>query len=178
LEIFEEEETLLAALQKIKENNIEISEVYTPYPIHKVFKIMGRKTKLPLATFIYAFFGLTITYLFLYYTSVISYPLIYGGKPSHSIPSFILICFIATIFFSVLLTVITFFVRSRLYPGKKVTIVDERITDNGFVVLIKSKAGMSENDIKNIQALLEDNDATDIILQSGNETVEMDVKKI
>ncbi len=163
LGVFEEEGLLIAALKIIRERNIEITEVFTPYPIHEVFEIMKRKTKLQIATFLFAAFGLVISYVFIYWTSVISYPLTYGGKPYHAIPSFIIICFVTTICIAILLSVITFFIRSRLYPGKKPTIVDPRITDNAFVILINTQPEMTSDDIKAINSLLMKNGAVEVI---------------
>lgn len=163
LGIFEEEGLLIAALKIIRDKNIEITEVFTPYPIHEVFEIMKRKTKLQIATFLFAAFGLVISYVFIYWTSVISYPLTYGGKPYHAIPSFIIICFVTTICVSILLSVITFFIRSRLYPGKKPTIVDPRITDNAFVIEINTNPEMTSSDIKTINSLLMKNGAVEVI---------------
>lgn len=161
--IFEEEGLLVSALQKIYDKNIEITEVFTPYPIHEVFRIMKRKTKFQIATFIFAAAGLVISYIFLYWTSVISYPLIYGGKPYHSIPSFVIICFVTTICVAVLLSVLTFFIRSKLYPGKIPTIVHDEITDHAFVILINIKSEMTVGDIKTINSLLKKNGAVEVI---------------
>lgn len=154
LGIFGEEDLLITALKILRDKNIEITEVFTPYPIHEVFKIMKRKTKFPTATFLFAIFGLVLSYAFIYWTSVISYPLIYGGKPYHAIPSFIIICFVTTICVAILLSVITFFIRSRLYPGKKPAIVDLRITDGAFVIQINTKPEMTSEDLKTINLLL------------------------
>ncbi len=161
--IFEEEELLVSALQKVHDENIEVTEVFTPYPIHEVFKIMKRKTKFQVATFIFAAAGLVISYVFLYWTSVISYPLIYGGKPYHATPSFVIICFVTTICVAVLLSVLTFFVRSRLYPGKVPTIVHKEITNNAFVIQINIKSAMLATDIKTIKSLLTKNGAVEVI---------------
>lgn len=161
--VFEEEGLLVSALQKVYDNNIEITEVFTPYPIHEVFKIMKRKTKFQIATFIFAAAGLVISYAFLYWTSVISYPLIYGGKPYHSIPSFVIICFVTTICVAVLLSVFTFFVRSKLYPGKIPTIVHNEITDHAFVILINIKSIKSSYNINKIKSLLMKNGAVEVI---------------
>jgi hypothetical protein len=163
LGIFEEEGLFISALKIIRNKNIKITEVFTPYPIHEVFEIMKRKTKLQIATFLFAAFGLVISYVFIYWTSVISYPLTYGGKPYHAIPSFIIICFVTTICVSILLSVITFFIRARLYPGKNPTIVDPRITDNAFVILINTGPEMTSNDIKTINSLLRKNGAVEVI---------------
>ena len=161
--IFKEEGLLISALRIIRDKNIEIAEVFSPYPIHEVFKIMKRKTKFQIATFLFAALGLVLSYFGLYWTSVISYPLIYGGKPYHSIPSFIIICFVTTICVAVILSVVAFFIRSRLYPGKKPTIIDYRITDNAFVILINTNPGMSAADIKAINSLMMENGAVEVI---------------
>ena len=161
--IFEEEDLLISALKKIRDKNIEITEVFTPYPIHEVFKIMKRKTKLQTAAFLFALYGLVVSYGYVYYTSVISYPLTYGGKPYHAIPSFIIICFVTTICSAIFFSVVTFFVRSRLYPGKKPTIVDRRITDNAFVILINTKPEMTSGDMKTIHSLLMKNGAVEVL---------------
>jgi hypothetical protein len=161
--IFEEEKLLISALKKINEEKIGISEVFTPYPVHEVFNIMKIKTTIPFTTFLYALLGLVISYVFIYWSSVIDYPLIYGGKPLHSVPSFIIICFVTMISVSVLLSVITFLIRTRLYPGKKPVIHDKRITDNAFIVLIDKKPGMSAQKIKIINSILKDNGAIEIL---------------
>ncbi len=163
LGIFEEEDLLISALKNIRAKNIEITEVYTPYPIHEVFDIMKRKTKLQIATFLFAAFGLVISYVYIYWTSVISYPLIYGGKPYHAIPSFIIICFVTTICVAILLSVITFFIKSRLYPGKKPTIIDHRITDDAFVIVIDTQPEMTSKDLRKINSLLLKNGAIEVI---------------
>lgn len=160
--IYKEEELLVVALKKICETEIEVNEVYTPYPVHEIFKLMKRKTRLPIATFIFALSGFIGFYAFSYYISVMSYPLIYGGKPIHSVPSFILIAFVSMIGVAILLSFITFLIRTKLYPGKKPVIYDSRITDNAFVILIDKKPEMSQNDLETINKLLIENGAIEV----------------
>ena len=167
--VFKEEGLLINALKKMKEENVEISEVFSPYPIHEVFKIMNRKTRLQVATFFFAAFGLVLSYFLIYWTSVISYPLNYGGKPFHAIPSFIIICFVTTICVAIVLSVFTFFIRSKLYPGKKPLVIDRRITDDAFVILISPKTKISTGEIDNINDLLKVYGATEIILSNPAE---------
>ena len=161
--IYREEKLLLSALRKMNDENIAINDVFTPYPLHEVFKIMNIKTRIPFATFIYAVFGIFISYAFLYWTSVIDYPLVYGGKPLNSIPSFIIITFVTMISLSVLLTVLTFLFRTKLYPGKKPLILDLRITDNAFVIVIDKKPDMSFKEIKRINSILVEYGAIEIL---------------
>ena len=163
LGIYEDEDLLISALKKIRDEKIEISEVFTPYPIHEVFTIMKRKTRLPYATFLFSALGAISTYMFLYWASVRSYPLIFGGKPLHSVPSFILISFVMMIFFGVLLSVIAFLIRSKLYPGKKVKIHDPRITDNAFVILIDKKPDMTSDQINLLNSIFKECGAVEIL---------------
>ncbi|MDH3244158.1 MAG: DUF3341 domain-containing protein [Saprospiraceae bacterium] len=160
--IYDNEDYLISALKKMKEENIEVHEVYTPYPVHEVFKLLKRKTRIPLAAFTFALIGLGFSYSYLYYTSVISYPLIYGGKPLHSIPSFIVIAFVSMISLSVLLSFIFFLIRTRLYPGKRPTIIEARGTDDAFVVVIDHNEGMSTDEEDRIQSVLKKSKAVEV----------------
>ena len=85
-----------------------------PYPVHEVEKILGRKpgpvrffTLIGAVTGFAAGFGLTI------YT-VVSWPMITGGKPLISIPPFLLIAYILTILFGSLASFAGFFLFSIL----------------------------------------------------------------
>jgi hypothetical protein len=161
--VFEDEQMLIQALRKINAAKISIRNVFTPYPVHEVFKIMSIKTNISYWAFFYSLLGLGLTYAFLYWTSVIDYPLIYGGKPLHSAPSFIIICFVNTISFSVPLTVLTFLIKTRLYPGKRPEITSEKITDDAFIVIIDKKRGFLQKNLKEIHSILKDNGAVEIM---------------
>ena len=41
--IFDDEEILLKSVREIKSNNINIKEVYTPFPVHGLDKELGLK---------------------------------------------------------------------------------------------------------------------------------------
>jgi len=163
LGIYENEDTLVAALERLKMERIEIGEVFMPYPVDKVFEILGKKTRFPIATFFFALLGLVFSYWYMYWSTVVDYPLSYGGKPIHSIPSFILVGFVSMISLGVLLTVIAFLVRSRLYPGKRQVCPDPRIMDNAFVIYIKKKEGMSDTELQEIHSLLKENGAIEVL---------------
>ncbi len=161
--IYENEETLVTALERLKKERIEIGEVFMPYPVDKVFEILEKKTRLPVATFFFALLGLVLTYWYMYWTTVVNYPLSYGGKPIHSIPSFILVGFVSMISLGVLLSVIAFLVRSRLYPGKRQICPDPRIMDNAFVIYIKKKEGMSGTELREIHSILKEYGAIEVL---------------
>ncbi len=151
--VFEDEDILLTAMKKIKAEGINIKNVFTPYPIHEVFHEMKLKTRLPYAAFGFGVFGLFFVYALLYWTSVINYPIVIGGKP-HNTLSFIIILFVMTICVGVILSLIAFFVRQKLGPGKKAVIVHKDITDDKFVIVIEKTENMSKDDTQRINSLL------------------------
>ena len=73
---------------------------------------------------------------FLYYTSVVSWPIVYGGKPFNSFPSFIVVTIIVTIFTVTIASLAAFSARSKLFPGRDNTIFDIRATDDKFIIVV------------------------------------------
>ena len=138
--IFDEEEKFITSIRMLQEQKVTIFEVFTPYPIHEVFHLLKRKSKLPTAAYFFGLFGVIATLGFLYYTSVISWPVVYGGKPFNSFPSFIVVTIIITILTVTILSLATFSVRSKLFPGRENTIFDFRATDNKFVIVVSLDA--------------------------------------
>ena len=159
--IYDDPDVVVAAARKIKEEGIRIKNVFTPFPIHELWEILGLKTRLPILTFLYGTFGLIIIYAFLYWTSVVNYPLKFGGKPLNSL-SFIIIMFVGTIFVAVLLTFMTFFIRQKIGPGKKVTMIDPRTTDDKFAIVIERHPDFTDEDVKRITRLLKETGASEI----------------
>ena len=159
--IYDDPDIVVAAAKKLKENNVRIKNVFTPFPIHELWEVLGLKTRLPLLTFIYGTVGLISIYAFLYWTSVVNYPLKFGGKPLNSL-SFIIIMFVGTIFVAVLMTFMTFFIRQKIGPGKNVTMIDPRTTDDKFAIVIEKMPDFTAEDIKRITAILKETGAVEI----------------
>ncbi|NJO70029.1 MAG: DUF3341 domain-containing protein [Bacteroidetes bacterium] len=126
------------AIHKVKAKGIDIEEVYTPYPVFEVLDVVGKKSRIRTVAYFYGLFAALSLLAFLYYTSVISWPINYGGKPVNSFPSFIIITLVLTIFSVTVLSLFTFSVGAKLFPGQKAKIVDERATDDKFVLVVQS----------------------------------------
>lgn len=135
--VFTDESQFVSSLEELKHKNIPVYEVFTPYPVHEVFHLLKRDSKLPLVAYFFGVFGVVATLAFLYYTSVIDWPIVYGGKPFNSFPSFVVVTIVVTIFTVTILSLLLFSVRSKLVPGKENTVFDLRATDDKFIIVLE-----------------------------------------
>lgn len=136
LAVFNDEDQLVEAFEKIKACGVKPVEVYTPYPVHEILEGMGKKTYISHAAFFYGLFAAIGILSFLYYAAVIDWPLNYGGKPFNSFPSFIVVTIVATILSVTILTLFTFSARAKIFPGKKAVILHQQATDDKFVIVL------------------------------------------
>ena len=141
--LYNDDDVLLSAVKKIRESKIDIEEVYTPFPVHGLDKVMGLKpTRIAIAAFLYGCVGITVATLMMYYIMIVDWPQNIGGKPSFSylenMPAFVPIMFEMTVFHAAHLMVITFYLRSRMWPLKKAENPDPRTTDDHFLIELSS----------------------------------------
>jgi len=160
--IFDDEVKFIASIKLMKEQELSIFDVFTPYPMHEVFHLLKRKSRLPTAAYFFGLFAIFATLAFLYYTSVIDWPIVYGGKPFNSFPSFIVVTIILTILTVTIGSLALFSARSKLFPGRENTIFDIRATDDKFVIVVETDAtDISKTD--RALRILENNGAIEII---------------
>jgi hypothetical protein len=135
--VFDDEVPLLEAVLKIQENDQSILDVLSPFPVHGLDKALKMKrTRIPLGGFICGLTGGVFAFLFQAWVFTIDYPLVFGGKPYLSVPSFIPVTFELTVLFTAVGVATALFIRSRLWPSKKFEPVHDRITDDRFVILV------------------------------------------
>lgn len=146
LAIYDCEEKLLKSAEKARDKNVEMYDVYTPFPVHGLDDAMGiKRSFLPYVTFLAGAAGLTLALGFQIWTSAFSWPTIIGGKPFISLPAFIPITFELTVLFAAHTTVAAFLIYNKLFPGKKPVIMHEEQTCNKFVIAIeKEKANVDD----------------------------------
>lgn len=159
LGVFDEEEQMLSAFRKMKEEAQEIEDVFMPYPVHEVLENLGRKSRITIVGWFYGLFATLGVLAFLVYTAVIDWPLNYGGKPSSAFPSFLVVTIILTILSITILSLFTFSVRAKLWPGNSKPIYHERATDDKFVILMKKESV----DQKKVVSLFKEAGASEII---------------
>lgn len=137
--MYNDDDVLMSAVKETRAANHQIEEVYTPFPVHGLEKAMGLKdTRIAIAAFIYGCIGFTFSIWLMNYIMIEDWPQDIGGKPNSSyfinMPSFVPIMFELTVFFAAHLMVITFYMRSKLWPFKKAENPDPRTTDDMFVM--------------------------------------------
>lgn len=137
--MYNDDDVLLNAVKEVREAKHHIEEVYTPFPVHGLDKALGFKdTRIAITSFIYGCIGLVFSIWMLNYTMIQDWPQDIGGKPSFSfvlnMPAFVPIMFEMTVFFAAHLMVITFYMRSKLWPFKEAENPDPRTTDDMFVM--------------------------------------------
>ena len=159
--IFNEEEKFISSIKSLLEKDLKIHDVFTPYPIHEVFHLLKRKSNLPTAAYFFGLFAIIAVLSFLYYTSVISWPIVYGGKPFNAFPSFIVVTIILTIFTVTILSLAAFSARSKLYPGRENTVFDYRATDDKFVIVVDTEI-MDKSTADKAESLMKEEGAVEI----------------
>ena len=137
--VFDSKHELLVGIEGAQDKNFNIEEIYTPYPVMEAMDALKRKSSFTLAAFFFGFVAVVGVLSFLYYTSVIDWPINYGGKPTNAFPSFIIITLVLTILTITILSLFTFSIRAKVYPGKKYFLPDERSTDDKFIILFDKK---------------------------------------
>lgn len=139
--IYTDDDVLMAAVKKVRAERYHIEEIYTPFPVHGLDKAMGlAPTRIAITSFLYGCVGLIVSIVMMNYIMISDWPQNIGGKPSFSyienMPAFVPIMFELTVFFAAHLMVITFYLRSRLWPFKKAENPDTRTTDDHFLMEI------------------------------------------
>lgn len=139
---YDDDDVLMHAVKKVKAARHHIEEVYCPFPVHGLDKAMGlAPTRIAITSFMYGCLGLAVAIVMMNYIMIQDWPMNIGGKPSFSyienMPAFVPIMFEMTVFFAAHLMVITFYLRSKLWPFKEAENPDVRSTDDHFVMEVE-----------------------------------------
>jgi energy-coupling factor transporter transmembrane protein EcfT len=134
--VFDNEDKLLKAIKLLKQHRANIIDVYGPTTNHGLIKAFTRESLLPYLSVLIGIGTIIGAFGFLYYTSVIDYPLRFGGKPLFSFPPMVVTLFLLTILVTGGLTVMAFLGRSMLFPGKEPVMIDPRASDDRFYLVM------------------------------------------
>ena len=167
--IYTDDDVLMSAVKRVKAERHHIEEIYTPFPVHGLDKAMGlAPTRIAIASFMFGCVGLIVSIVMMNFIMISDWPQNIGGKPSFSyienMPAFVPIMFELTVFFAAHLMVITFYLRSRMWPFKKAENPDVRTTDDHFLMEIAVHGNASE-----LESLLIETGAVEINLVDKEE---------
>jgi hypothetical protein len=140
--LYNDDDILMDAVKQTRKAHYHIEEVFTPFPVHGLDKAMGlAPTRLAICAFIYGCIGISFATWMMWNIMINptgGCPKDIGGKPSFSylqnMPAFVPVMFEMTVFFAAHLMVITFYLRSRLWPFKEAENPDVRTTDDHFLM--------------------------------------------
>ena len=167
--LYDDDDTLLKAVKNIRSEKYDIEEVYTPFPVHGLDKALGiDETRIAIMAFIYGCIGLIVAFIMMDFIMIKDWPQNIGGKPSFSflenMPSFVPVMFEMTVFFAAHLMVITFYLRSKLWPFKKAENPNPLTTDDKFLVEIE----LDDNE-KRLTTLLKKSGAIEVSIIEKSE---------
>ncbi len=143
---FTDELDLLQAVKSLQGKGIKIEDVRTPFPVHGLDAVLKLpRSGLPKVAFIAGTLGGALGLLFQIWVFTQAWPLVIGGKPYLSIPSFIPVTFELTVLFAAFAMVIVFLLRSNLGPGSIPDILDDEVTNDHFQIILSDKNNTISN---------------------------------
>ena len=155
--MYDDDDKLMEAARELVGKGIHVNDVYSPFPIHGIDPIIGvKRTRLAIASFMYAMTGTSLALLGMWYFMISDWPMNIGGKPSFSlfenIPAFIPVTFEFSVLCGAHGMAITYFLRNGTLPGMPASNPDPRTTDDKF--LIEITTSNNELDAKKLEAAI------------------------
>ena len=162
---FDDEAVLFPAVKNVRKSGYKIHDVYTPFPIHGLDKVMGlRDTSLHTAGFIYGITGTATALSGISYALVYDWPLNFGGKPHFALPAWIPIIFELTVLFSAVGMVLTFCYLCQMAPFVRKHHFNLRSTDDQFTMVIECT---DKTNVGDLQEFLKSTGAFDVHVQDA-----------
>lgn len=160
--LYDDEEVLLTAVREAKAKHLDIMDVYSPFPVHGLDPILGlEESRLHQAGFVYGAIGALTAFLFMTWVFTRDWPIIFGGKPYWSLPSFIPIIFELTVLFACIGMVVTYYAINGQGPGVTNPVLDDRITDDKFCIAFNVQ-DVSDSEVSNFKQFLKDSGASEV----------------
>lgn len=137
---FTDEQDLLDAVKNLQSKGVKIEDVRTPFPVHGLDSVLKfPRSRLPKVAFIAGMAGGILGLFFQIWVFTSAWPLVIGGKPFLSLPSFIPVTFELTVLFAAFAMVIVFLLRSNLGPGSLPDILDDEVTNDHFQIILSNR---------------------------------------
>jgi len=138
LGVYDDEDKVMSAAKKLAGHGIPVLDIYTPYPIHGLDRVIGiRRTNLTVIAFLCGLTGFSLATLMIWYMNVHDWPMIVGNKPLVFATSWIPVMFESTVLCTAFGMAFFFFWRNRLVHGIKNELLDDRQTDDRSIVAVE-----------------------------------------
>ncbi|MFM7765739.1 MAG: DUF3341 domain-containing protein [Sphingomonadales bacterium] len=165
LGIWENEDKLVEATSELVHAGVKIQDVYTPYPVHGLERIMGvRRSWLSIVAFLCGMTGFSLAFWMIYYMYVQDWPIDVGNKPVRFSPSWVPVLFEATVLCTAFGMAFFFFFRNRMIWGIKPELLDDRQTDDRMVIAVETGEGVDE---KKVLKIMKDHGAVELREKTG-----------
>jgi hypothetical protein len=144
--IWLDEHELVEAARKVKEAGYEKIEALSPYPLHGIDDALGiPRSFLPYVAFVAGAAGCIFGIWFTWWTSVVDWPILIGGKPMWSLAAFIPVIFECTILFAALTSVAAMIILNGL-PKIDPPVIDPDLTSHKFALFIYAEDKFFNNE--------------------------------
>lgn len=164
--LYDDEEILIKAVKEAREADLDIMDVFTPFPVHGLDPVLGlSESRLHQAGFVYGALGTLTAFGFMTWVFTRDWPIIFGGKPYFSAPSFIPITFELTVLFASIGMVVTFYIINGLGPGVTNKYIDPRVTDDKFCIAF-DVSDVADDVVDNLRAFFSNTGASEVNLKA------------
>jgi hypothetical protein len=150
---FDTADEIVAAAKRTHAAGYKKIDAYSPFPVEELWEAIGfHHNRVALVVLIGGILGCMTGYGLQYWVANIAYPVNVGGRPFHSVPSFIIVTFELTILFSVLSAVFGMLALNGLpmpyHPVFNVDRFSRATEDKFFLVIFSSDEKYNESETR------------------------------
>jgi len=176
--VYNDDDVLLNAVTQARKEGYQMHEVFTPFPVHGLDEAMGlQDTRLHTIGFVFGAIGTLFALPAMSYIMSIDWKVIVGGKPFFSFPAYGPISFELTVLFASIGMTVVFYIRNGFSVLRDAEILDNRITDDKFVMAFCLKKYHEEADITKITGILKQSGAEEVYVKEMENELEANLIK-
>ncbi|OWY24197.1 DUF3341 domain-containing protein [Sphingobacteriales bacterium UPWRP_1] len=176
--VYNDDDVLLNAVTQARKEGYQMHEVFTPFPVHGLDEAMGlQDTRLHTIGFVFGAIGTLFALTAMSYIMSIDWKVIVGGKPFFSFPAYGPISFELTVLFASIGMTVVFYIRNGFSVLRDAEILDNRITDDKFVMAFCLKKYHEEADITKITGILKQSGAEEVYVKEMENELEANLIK-
>lgn len=163
LGLFDDEEVMLNAVDKVRANGLKIHDCVTPFAVHGLDKKLGlHESRLHVGGFWVGTAACLTALGFMWWVFVLNWPLTFGGKPHFTFPAFIPIMFEFTVLNASVWMTVAFLLLNHLWPGRFRESLDPRTTSHLFGMVFKITSTTSPEEKNRIAKILTEAGAVEV----------------